>query len=130
MTLHLIQVITQFEMFFLRNSCQTYTVCRHRSLKYCNSNIHFLYQKVIKVQSLVLYLSHQNHYSSHNSGTIFFSRATLERVYFLRKINLKVASGKALVQGCCSMKYGTSIRSFSFEIVFLNSFRKFLENYQ
>ena len=30
-TLNVIQIISQFEMFFLRNFCQTYTLCRHQS---------------------------------------------------------------------------------------------------
>ena len=35
----LIQIISQFEMFFLQNLCQIYTPCRHQSLKNCNGNI-------------------------------------------------------------------------------------------
>ena len=30
-TLNVIQIISQFEMFFLRNFCQTNTLCRHQS---------------------------------------------------------------------------------------------------
>ena len=41
-TLNLIQIITRFEMFFLRNFCQTYTLCRHQSLKYRNGTTYFL----------------------------------------------------------------------------------------
>ena len=125
-------------MFFFWNFCQTNMPCRHQSLKYSNSNIHFISQKVIRFQSLSsqnINLSHassvvhnfENHLRSHSCGTTLFSRSTLTRVYFHQKIFLSVASSEALIRSCSLMKYGTSIESFSFKMAVLSIFGKFPE---
>ena len=41
-TLNLIQIISQFVIFFLQNFCQTYMQYRHQSLKFCNVTYIFL----------------------------------------------------------------------------------------
>ena len=80
--LKFVQIITQSELFFFWNFCQTYTPCRRQSL--CNGNILFLQRKVIWVQittffqNVFLYCTFsavqnfENHPSSNNCGAILF----------------------------------------------------------
>ena len=96
---------------------------------------------MIKVQSLIffqnIFLQHassvvqnfENHLSSHNCGSILFSRASLMRVYFHQHFFLNVASSETFIQRCSLMEYGAFIR-FSFEIAVLNIFGKLLEKHQ
>ena len=87
--LKLIQIITQSEMSFLQNFCQTYTQCRHNSLNYCNGNMLFLQWKVIWVQSLLFFRN--------ISLTRFFSCSQLQessqqpqlRCHFVFKVNFE-----------------------------------------
>ena len=85
----MIHIITQFEMFFFKNFCQTYTPCRDHSIKCSNGNIRFLEQKVIRVQS--------QYFSKYLSVTHFFSCSQIRessqqpklQYHFVFKINFE-----------------------------------------
>ena len=129
-------------MLSLLNFFQIYMPCRRHSLKYCNSNMHFLQRMVIRVQN-------QNFFSKYLSLICFFSCSRLWEssqqlqlwYHFVFKVNfeedllpskivLRIASSVALIQRCSLIKYGTSTGRFTFKIVILSIFWKFLEKHQ
>ena len=120
-------------MFFCQKLCQIYTPCRHQSLKYCNSNIHFLWLGLTFFQNIHL----QHTFSVVHTSRIITTATTVVQFCFQGqlwwgftsiKFFLSVGSSEALIQRCSLMKYGTSIARFSFKIDVLNTFGKILEN--